>query len=151
MPEVRTDAMRVKLNIHPTDNVELRLAYFTSEQDELSSVIAENNTPSLLGRLLLIPESEDDFTTAIDYNPELGSKQRVFYGSFEWRLPWFDTKIIGSDIHAPTKVGSQDFDGSAMPIASFYTDGQYADYRTWEFQVLSNEDSWGADHFNWIA
>lgn len=151
MPEVKTDAIRAKVNFHPTDDLELRLAYFKSEQDELSSVIAENNNPSLLGRLLLIPDSKDDFTTAIDYNPELGSKQEIFYGSLEWRLPWFDTKIIGSDLSAPTKVGSQDFDGSAMPIAAFYTDGQFANYKTWEFQILSNEDSWGSDHFEWIA
>ena len=151
LPEVRTDALRVKLNYHPTDNLELRLAYFTAEQDELSSVIAENNNPSLLGQLLLIPQSDDDFTTAIDFHPELGSKQEVFYGSLEWRLPWFDTKLIGSDLQAPTKVGSQDFDGSAVPIASFYTDGQFADYKTGEFQLLSNSDSWGAEYFQWIA
>lgn len=151
MPEVSTDALRAKVNFHPTENLELRLAYFRSEQDELSSVAAENNEPSLLGRLLLIQPSEDDFYTEADYPPELGSKQEVLYGSLEWRLPWFDTKIIGSDLYAPTKVGSQDFDGSPMPIAAFYTDGQFADYKTWEFQVLSNEDSWGAEYFEWIA
>src|SRR3546814_6805069 len=52
-------------------------------------------------------------------------------GSVEWRLPWFDTKVIGSNLHAPNKVGSQDFDGSPMPIAAFYTNGQFADYKTW--------------------
>src|SRR3546814_3505112 len=52
-------------------------------------------------------------------------------GSVEWRLPWFDTKVIGSNLHAPNKVGSQDFDVSPMPIAAFYTNGQFADYKTW--------------------
>jgi iron complex outermembrane recepter protein len=151
MPEVKTDAVRVKVNFHPTENLEFRLAYFRSEQDELSSVAAENNEPSLLGRLLLIPSSEDDFHTDADYPPELGSKQEILYGLLEWRLPWFDAKVIGSDLYAPTKVGSQDFDGSPMPIAAFYTDGQFADYKTWELQILSNEDSWGADRFEWIA
>src|SRR3546814_523615 len=136
MPEVRTVALRVKVNFHPTDDLELRLAYFKSEQDELSSVIAENNDPSLLGRALLIPPGKDDYHTAADYPPELGSKQDVFYGSLEWRLPWFDTKVIGSNLHAPNKVGSQDFDGSPMPIAAFYTNGQFADYKTWEVQEI---------------
>ncbi len=153
LPQVRTDALRVKLNIHPTDNLELRLAYFTAKQAELSSVIAENNEPSaLLSKLLLIPQNtKDDFVTAIDFHPELASEQEVFYGSLEWRLPWFDAKVIGSDLQAPTLVGSQDFDGSPMPIAAFYADGQFADYKTWEFQLLSNADSWGAEHFEWIA
>lgn len=150
LSSVKTDAGRIKINFRPTDNLDLNLAYFKSEQGGLSSVASENNDPSLLGRLLLIQDSEDDFHTEADFPSDLRSEQEVYYGSLYWQLPWFDFKVIGSDLFALTKVGATDFDGSPVPIAAFSTNNQYSDYQTLEVQFLSKDDE-GDEYFDWIA
>ena len=151
LPPITTDAGRIKINIHPTDNLELSLAYFKSRQTIISSALSENNDPSTLGTLLLIPESEDDYTTAMDFPARFLSHQDVKYGTLTWRLPAFDVKVIASDVLALTNFASTDFDGSPIPIAAFDSTNQYSDYQTAEIQFLSNDQSWASEDLEWIA
>jgi iron complex outermembrane receptor protein len=151
LPSVKTDAGRLKISFRPTENLDLNFAYFKSEQRGVASAMSENNDPSPLGRLLLIQESEDDYYTEADYPSDLESEQEVYYGSLYWQLPWFDFKLIGSDLLASTVVGQTDFDGSPVPLAAFSTRGQYSDYQTIELQFLSNENNGTAEYFEWIA
>jgi iron complex outermembrane recepter protein len=149
LPENKTDAGRVKVSFRPSEEIEMELAYFKSQQVATSSILSENNSPSTLGSLLLIQPTEDDYFTETDFPAGMRSEQEVFYGSLFWGLPWFDVKVIGSDLSSVTTDTGFDFDGSAMPIAAFTTDNQVIDYQTVELQFLSNDvdEKW----FNWIA
>lgn len=152
LPDISTTAGRIKINARPTESLEINLAHFQSRQTILSSVLSENNNPSALGRAAGIePTPEDDYYTEMDFPAELLTHQDVTYGTLTWYTPWFDVKLIGSDILALTDFASTDFDASAQPIASFDSTNQYSDYQTAELQLLSNENSWGASHFNWIT
>jgi iron complex outermembrane receptor protein len=149
LPPVKTDAGRVKISFRPTEEIELELAYFKSQQVTASSILSENNSPSTLGSLLLIQPSDDDYYTEADFPAGIRSEQEVVYGSLFWQVPWFDVKVIGSDLHSFTTDTGFDFDGSAVPIAAFTTNNQLIDYQTLELQFLSNDED--NEWFEWIA
>ncbi len=151
IPEDYIHAGRLKVRIAPTENIDATLTYFAADQQNLSTVIAKNTEPSFIGRLLLIPQAEDNYVAEIDYPTELKGKQEVLYGNLRWSLPRFDVKLIASDVYILTDLASTDFDGSSMPIVAFDSTNQYSDYQTAELQFISNENSWGADSFEWIA
>jgi len=151
IPNDFINAGRVKLRLMPTETVDFTLTYFAADQQNLSTVVAKNTQPSLLGTALGIPRAEDNYETEIDYPTELKGKQEVLYGKLNWELPRFDVRLIASDVYILTDLASTDFDGSSMPIVAFDSTNQYSDYQTAELQIVSNENTWGADRFEWIA
>lgn len=146
---VKTDAGRFKLSFRPVESIELELAYFKSQQRNVSSILSENNNPSALGSLLLIQPGEDDYYTEANYPAGMRGEQEVFYGSLNWEVPWFDVKFIGSELSSLTTDTGFDFDGSPVPIAAFGTDNQVIDYKTFELQFLSNDAN--SEIFEWVA
>ena len=144
-------AARIKLKFQPTDDLSLRFTAFYSEQGGLGSLINKNTEPSLLGRAVGIQAEKDNYKAELDFPVGSSSEQTVFYGDLTWKLPRFDFKLMLSDIDITTQFAATDFDGSRLPIVGFDVAPNYSRPTTAELQILSNQDSWAADTFQWIA
>ena len=150
IPENHLYAGRLKVRVQFTDTLGAVLTYFKADQRNLSTVIAKNTQVSPVFSLIL-PEAEDNYEADIDYPTQLQGEQEVFYGVVNWNLPWFDVKLIGSDVYVLTDLASTDFDGTPVPVVAFDSTNQYSDYKTAELQFISTDESWGASSFEWIA
>ena len=151
LDDAKTRAGRLKASIRPHDDVAIGLTYLKTRQQVLSSIITENNDPSLVGSSLGIPQTKDDYLSEVDYPATLRTTQTVYYGDITWTLPSFDTRLLLGDVYAYTPQVQLDFDGSSLPLAAFGSPNQYQDYQTAELQFLSNDHSWAADRFRWVA
>ncbi|MGQ0622889.1 MAG: TonB-dependent receptor domain-containing protein [Panacagrimonas sp.] len=149
IPEDHLYAGRIKVRLQFTENLGATLTHFRADQRNLSTVIAKNTQTST--PFFFLPEAEDNYVAEIDYPTQLQGEQEVTYGVVDWNLPWFDVKLIGSDTYVLTDLASTDFDGTSVPIVAFDSTNQYSDYQTGELQLISNDESWGADRFQWIA
>lgn len=145
----RDDAIRFKVNLHPSDNVKLGLTVFHSDDKNAYSEIAENTSPSLLGTLLGIKPQPQSYVARSDFPAQAQSKQDMYYGNFVWNLPWFDFKLIGGQLVNRTPYTGFDFDGSAIPLVGFDGSNEYTRQQTGELQIVSNADSWMADRLKW--
>ncbi|MGQ0700996.1 MAG: TonB-dependent receptor [Panacagrimonas sp.] len=144
-------AARAKLSFHPSENWQLGLTYLGTGQISYAGTTSENTEPSQLSRALGIQPSEEDRESPQDVEGVLDSGQRIFYGNLDWSLPRVDLKLIGSKVKNKTRFAQTDFDGSAQPLAAFNAFGNFASYKTGELQILSNDETWLADQFEWVA
>ena len=139
------DAVRAKVNFHPTSNFKLGLTFFHSDDNNAGSEIAENTAPSLLGKLLGIKAQPSDYVADSDFPARARSSQSMLYGNVAWNLPWFDVKLIGGSLINRTPYTSFDFDGSPLPLVGFDGSNEFSHQQTGELQIVSNADSWQAD------
>ncbi|MDB5969679.1 MAG: TonB-dependent receptor [Hydrocarboniphaga sp.] len=147
----RSLAGRARVNWHPTDNFDIDLSYFRSDQKSTGSLISKNIKTSIIGGLLLIPEQPDDYQLSSDYPSYVKGYYEVASFGLRWSLPWFDAKIFGSDQSNVTDYTAYDFDGSALPLVGFYAKDQFTDAQTAEVQLVSRTDGWGGHDFDWVA
>lgn len=146
------DAVRLKVNIHPTDNLTLSLTGFHSDDKDPGSEIAENTAPSLfLGRFIGITPQPSDYTARSDFPAQAKSSQDMYYGNLTYNSPWFDIKLLGGNLYNRTPYTSFDFDGSPLPLVGFDGSHELTKQQTGELQVVSNANSWAADKFKWTA
>jgi len=150
VPADHLDAVRLKLLIRPTENLSLSLSGYHSSQSGLFFNIYKNTDPSLLGRLFLIQPSEDNYVGDTDFPASTSATQDLGFGTLNWQMPWFDFKLLGS-YQRHFAEGSQDFDGSAVPAAALSTGNVFTHLHTGELQLLSNQNTWGASRFKWVA
>lgn len=151
-----TRAVRGKVNFHPMDSLSLSLTGYYAKQDSIAFTISENTEPSQIlgtpgtGTTGGMPPPDDYFTSA-DSKIFGDTEQALYYGTLSWKLPWFDTKLLGSDQHLDVGHATFDFDGSPQPLATFDTQEEFIDVRTAELQILSNSDTWLSDRIQWVA
>lgn len=146
----RLGAARLKFFLHPTKNLSLSLTGFHSGQSGLFFNIYNNIDPSLLGKALFIQPQEDNYVGKTDFPASTNATQDIGYGILNWKLPWFDIKLLGSD-QRQTADGNLDYDGSPIPLAALTTSNVFSKLQTGELQLLSNDSSWGAQKFKWIS
>jgi iron complex outermembrane receptor protein len=143
--------MRVKGRWKPLDNLDMMLAFQYVHQQGAGSLIAAQERPSLISRAAGITPQANDYESNIDSDAFDDVRQRILYGRGTLSLPWFDVKILGSDQKILVDDAQYDFDASKQPIASFASPNQYTDQQTGELQILSNDETWFADRFKWVA
>lgn len=145
------NAGRVKIDFHPMDNLSVMLTAYRSIQSGTQDLLAQNIAPSPLGRAFGIQAQTDDFVAQSNYPTGSNSSQNVGYGTLKWGLPWFDLKVLGSYQHLSTPYSSVDFDASPQALVGLTTTNTFTSLRTAEVQLLSNGQSWHADHLTWVA
>ncbi|HKY92149.1 MAG TPA: TonB-dependent receptor [Nevskiaceae bacterium] len=150
-PDEQAEAMRVKGRWRPLDELDMMLAYQYVHQQGAGSLISAQEHPSLISRAAGITPQSEEYESNIDSDAYSDVRQRILYGRGTLSLPWFDVKILGSDQKILVDDAQYDFDASQMPIASFASPNQYTDQQTGELQFLSNENTWGAEWFRWVA
>ncbi|USA42774.1 TonB-dependent receptor [Spongiibacter taiwanensis] len=147
-PQENTDGYRYKLRFSPTDNIDLNLAYIDYQQYGLGSTVMPNTAPSLLAQALQVEAETRDYHANVDVASYFSLDNQVLYGQFEWRLPWFDLKLLASDQDISTD-NVYDQDGSDAPFITFDAKGQFADVTTQEIQLVSNDSA--PDWLEWIV
>ena len=153
-PDEQSEGYRYKMRLTPRDDMELNLAYIKFDQYGVSSTAMPNVAPSLLSQVQGIQAAEDDYEVKVNVPSYFSLDNDVFYGQFVWNTDWFDLKLLGSWQEIVTD-NVYDFDGSEQPFILFDAKGQFADVKTQEIQIVSNENSpawldWivGAFHIN---
>lgn len=144
-----TKAFQLKARWNPVEALSAILGYTYTNTLSGTATTTAAEDPKPLGRLLQITPSPD-YQSSDDYPSLLDTVTRVVSADVSYASPWFDTKLILADQRATSKT-NVDFDGSNMPVAVFTTPGQFANVKTAEFQILSNDDGWGADWLTWIG
>lgn len=139
---------RIKVRWEPIDDLDLSLAGFRLRVGGVGSIFQLNTNPSALFAPIIQPQT--GYKGAVDAPSFTDVDNQVFYGQATYKTSWFDTKLIGSRQKIDTR-GTYDFDGSRIPLVEFSPKSQFADVETAEFQLLSNDESWAADKFEWIT
>lgn len=144
-----TRAFLVKARWSPLEPLSATLGYSYTNTLSGTATATAADDPKPLGRLLLVKPSPD-YQTSDDYPSRLDTVTRVASADVSYSSPWFDSKLILADQKAESQT-DVDFDGSNMPVAVFTTPGQFATVKTAELQILSNDESRGADWLTWIG
>jgi iron complex outermembrane recepter protein len=149
LPDEISKGIRAKLKWTPLESVSVTAAAFHFEHGGPGSLVTPNSDPSLVGQVGGIQPN-------LSYHANMSSPvfsdldNTVYYGQASWLTSWFDLKALGSDQDIQTSYG-YDYDGSPQPLVGFGAENQYADVKTGEFQILSNDTTWLSDWVTWIA
>jgi iron complex outermembrane receptor protein len=79
------------------------------------------------------------------------NNSQLFAGGADWKLPWTELKLIVSDQRLFSPYQAYDYDGSSLPLISFYSTDEFFNQATGEFQILSTPNTPGNDYFSWVA
>jgi iron complex outermembrane receptor protein len=150
IPDEVNDGARVKLLLHPGEHLSLTLSGLLMRQTGTGTTTSANTHPSPLLGALIPPETRDYVITA-NTGPSLTTQTRAFYGILEWKQPWFDTKLLGSNYYVNAYNYVYDFDASALPLATYAADSEFQRITTAELQLTSNATSWGASWLKWVG
>ncbi len=145
LPGDRSAGYRGKLLYKPNDWFDARISYFDIAIH--GNIYAVNTDPSTIG--LVIPPG-DPRHGANSENQYQITHVRTFFGDAHFKTDLIDIKLSGSQQLEKNSV-NYDFDGSALPIATFSADPSFAHVDTAELQLLSNATSPGSDFLQYIA
>ena len=159
VPESFGRGGRVKARWDMTNTLALTLSGSYNETANNGGVAFQNvrPAPALAGGGLILPADETGLDRTVQLDGDAGAAGRgyLFSGALEWNLDWLNTKLTASTQKiTPTFVGGP-FDGTQRPIAD--AEGaqgdatQSVEQDTLELQFLSNNQTWGSDHFEWVA
>jgi len=144
------EGARVKLRWDPTDSFAVTLIAAYGNQFSSNSLSQENTRPSpLLGGGV-----EPDELDRVWHNNDLGGNStmnELYGGIVEWHPGPVDVKFIYSENYAVVDEAHYDLDSTEKAEAYFYSADQFNDQKTYELQILSNEDTWLADDVEWVA
>ena len=149
IPENIERGFRGKLLFSPTDWVEIGFSYSDIANQGLGTNYAPNGEPGGLG--LALPR-QDPRAGRLD-PPREGLKNvdtEVYAGSIDIHTSTMDIKLLASDQRVDVAY-VYDFDGTPVPLASFYVPGLFSDNQSAELQFVSNEFSPFADWLKWTA
>lgn len=144
------EGARVKVRWDPADSFAMTLIAAYGNQFSSNSLSQENTRPSpLLGAGV-----EPDELDRVWHNNDLGGNStmnELYGGIFEWHPGPVDLKFIYSENYAIVDEAHYDLDSTEKAEAYFYSADQFNDQKTYELQILSNEDTWLSDDIEWVA
>lgn len=144
------EGARLKVRWDPLDNLSATFIAQYNNQFTSNSLSQENTRPAPL----LAGGVEPDEPDRVWHNNKLGgnSTLNTLYGAIiEWQPGPVDVKFIYSENDADVDEAHYDLDSTEQSQAYFYSADQFNYQKTYELQVLSNEDTWLADHIEWVA
>jgi len=144
------EGARVKVRWDPADSFAMTLIAAYGNQFSSNSLSQENTRPSpLLGGGV-----EPDELDRVWHNNDLGGNStmnELYGGIVEWHPGPVDFKFIYSENYAIVDEAHYDLDSTEKAEAYFYSADQFNDQKTYELQILSNEDTWLSDDIEWVA
>jgi len=141
---------RLKLKFQPTDTLSLDLVGSINKQFNSNSLSQENTRPAPLFDGGVEPD-ELDRVWHNDYQGGNKTTNVLYGGTLEWLTDFADIKLIYSDNKATVDEASYDFDSTEQSQATFYSNDQYNNQKTYELQILSNDRTPFSDHMEWVA
>jgi iron complex outermembrane receptor protein len=150
LPDEVNDGARAKLVFHAGQDLSLIVSGIVLRQTGTSTTTSANTHPSpILGAT--IPAETRDYIVTANSGPSLTTSTRALYAVAEWKQPWFNTKLTGSDYYVNAYNYVYDFDGSAQPIATYAANSEFQRIITGELQLSSNATTWGSSWLNWVG
>lgn len=140
---------RAKIRWRPADWLDVVLTGLDVYQSGGGTLYQPNVTPSPLGRLLGIRPQPRNYTAEQSAPIGFTNDNKVYYGQATVFTKPLDMKLLVSD-QSISNVGNLDFDGSNFP-GVLVKSPLFSEVKTAEFQLLSNDTSWGADWLEWIG
>jgi iron complex outermembrane receptor protein len=144
------EGARVKMRWDPLDSFAVTLIAAYGNQFTSNSLSQENTRPSPV----LLAGVEADEPDRVWHNNDLGGNStmnELYGGIFEWHPGPVDVKFIYSENYAVVDEAHYDLDSTEQAEAYFYSADQFNEQKTYELQVLSNEDTWLSDDLQWVA
>jgi iron complex outermembrane receptor protein len=140
---------RVKLRWAPAAWIDVQLAGFELQDTSTGSLFQLNAHPSGIGTLAQL-QAQPGYRGDVDAPAFHYIQSHVLYGTIATFFEPFNLKLIGSRQRFAS-AGLYDFDGTATPLVSFDAQSQPSNNDSAEFQILSNDTSWGSDWLQWIG
>lgn len=143
-------AFSLKLGMTAIDNLDATLgySYIHTAGQTVTSLIAGQVSP--LGRALGVTPSPGEYQDHQDAPHYLDNSARVATADLKYATDWFDLRFIGSD-QSTEAYAEADYDGSDRPLVTFSPHPSFQNTTTYELQILSNANSWGADWMQYIG
>ena len=144
------EGARVKMRWDPIDEFSMTLIASYSNQFSSNSLSQENTRPAPV----LLAGVEPDELDRTWHNNDLGGNStmnELYGGIFEWHPGPVDLKFIYSENYANVDEAHYDLDSTEQDQAFFYSADQFNNQKTYELQILSNEDTWLSEHLQWVA
>ena len=144
----RAKGGRLQLRWVPAEWMDLQLTALDINNTGPGTSYQPNASPSsLLGAII---EPQDPYRGEVNEPLFYNHDNELYYGQLSFSLPRFDVRLLGSTQKA-NSFFNYDFDSSPVPLALFQIDNVFVDAQSAELQILSNQDSWGANRLQWIA
>jgi iron complex outermembrane receptor protein len=144
------EGARVKLRWDPADSFAMTLIAAYGNQFSSNSLSQENTRPAPV----LLAGVEADELDRVWHNNDLGgnsSLNELYAGILEWHPGPVDMKFIYSENIATVDEAHYDLDSTEKAEAYFYSADQFNNQKTYELQLLSNEDTWLSEDIQWVA
>lgn len=144
------EGARVKIRWDISDTFNATLIGSYGNQFTSNSLSQENTRPSPL----LLAGTEPNELDRVWHNNKLGGNStmnELYGGIFEWLPGPVDIKFIYSENYADVDEAHYDLDSTELSEAYFYSADQFNNQKTYELQILSNEDTWLSEHIEWVA
>lgn len=151
--DIFSEGYRFKGVWYASEDIDINLSYAHNKAASNAGLTLENTRPyPVIGGIAVLPADPkaDRKINTTDQNGAI-IESDLLSGSIEWRMPWFDTKVIVSDQELSANFTQVDYDGTNLPIATFRSIKQISEQQTAELQILSNENSPFADKLTWVA
>lgn len=149
LPKEIEEGARFKVKWKPFDNTDLLAAAFIVHQQGERTMFAPNDKPFPLFQEVIKPQTGYN-NVSVDAPSYFTQDAHVIYGQVHSHFDWFDVKALASRQNAATP-SEYDFDGSPTPLATFDAHRLYANSDSAEFQIISNDTSWGSNWLKWIG
>lgn len=141
---------RLKLVFDATDDLTLTLIGQYNNQFTSNSLSQENTRPAPI----FANGVEADEPDRVWHNDKLGGNSTLntlYAGIADWRTEYVDMKLLVSDNFADVDEAHYDLDSTEQSQAYFYSAEQFNEQQTYEFQILSNENTPLSEHLEWVA
>lgn len=144
------EGARLKYQWDISDTLSLEFTGSYMNQFTSNSLSQENTRPAPL----FAGGVEADEADREWHNNYLGGNASLntLYGlTLEWNPGPVDMKFIYSENDAIVDDAKYDYDSTETSQATFWSNDQYNIQKTYELQLLSNEDTWLAEHLEWVV
>jgi iron complex outermembrane receptor protein len=143
-------AFSAKLGMTAIEDLDATLGYtyIRTAGQTVTSLIAGHVSP--LGQALGVTSAPGEYQDHQDAPHFLDASARVATADLKYSTDRVDLRFIGSDQSTET-YAQADYDGSDRPLVTFSPNPSFQTTTTYELQLLSNENSWGADWLKYIG
>lgn len=146
----KVEAARVKLKWYVTENLDITLSGAYEEASNSGGLSAEGTEPSTACAICM-PDPAFDYRTQHNVPAALRTRRTMISSYLNWDLPTFSAKLILSDQNLDVPYGWGDLDYTSAPIFAGNVGEQYAEQRTAEFRIESNDNTFMSDRLTWVA
>jgi|TARA_R110001583_G_scaffold187874_1_gene349446 iron complex outermembrane receptor protein len=160
LPQVSSQAMRIKLLWTPVDELELVFSYMQSLEQGTSSGLQGNSEPSLLAQAVGITP-QTGYTVENDVPVYYHANNKIMSVTGIWSGDNHDYKFLMSRQDGSPMGLFIDFDGAPQSVAYFGTsNGAVNEVETAELQMISTSDGWAGSNVrynlgyywvNWVS